>query len=63
MKSTSNWKRRSPWREFAFVFRQVTQSIIPHLGLRGLIERWKHIAEKLKEAPRKRKTQAEAFLL
>lgn len=63
MKSASNWKRRSPWREFAFVFRQVTQTIIPRLGLGEMIERWRYIAAKLKEAPRKRKTQAEAFLL
>ena len=45
------------------VFRQVTQAIIPHLGLGKVIERWQYIAEKLKEAPRKRKAQAEGFLL
>jgi hypothetical protein len=63
MKSASKWKRRSPWREFAFVFRQVTQAIIPQLGLGKMIQQWQQIAEKLKEAPRKRKTQAEVFLL
>jgi ribosomal protein L18E len=40
----------------------VTQSIIPHLALREMIKHWQHIAERLKEAPRKRRTQVEAFL-
>lgn len=62
MKSKSKWQRRSPWREFAFAFRQVIQTIIPHLGLGEMIERWQTITDKLKEAPRKRKTQAEAFV-
>ncbi len=51
----------SPWREFAFVFRQVTRTILPRLSLRETMENWPRLAVALREPPRKRRSQEEKF--
>lgn len=54
-------KRRSRWREFAFVFRQVTAAILPRFALRQMIAGWSSIAQSLREPPRSRRLQEERF--
>ena len=51
----------SRWREFAFVFHQVLQAIMPDLSLKGMLANWRQISKDLAESPRKRKSQEYLF--
>jgi hypothetical protein len=52
---------RSPWREVALAFHQLLRALEPPRGLRTLLAYWNHWAAHLREAPRKRRSQAQRF--
>jgi hypothetical protein len=54
-------RRRSPWREFTFAFRQVVEAIQPRFSLAETITNWNQIVSGLAEPPRKRKLQEEIY--
>lgn len=50
-------RRRSPWREFAFMHHQILRTIDPRLELRMVLAHWGEIRKQLAEPPRKRSLQ------
>ena len=51
----------SRWREFSFAFHQITKALERALALSDMLANWNQIAKRLAEAPRKRKSQEQAF--
>ncbi|WP_227657550.1 hypothetical protein, partial [Candidatus Magnetaquicoccus inordinatus] len=49
--------RRSPWREFAFMFHLVQQTVLPVFSFDNVMKDWSVILTQLAESPRKRKRQ------
>ena len=52
---------RSAWRDFKFVFNQVTRAIEPPLSLARMIGDWRTISGELAEPPRRRQPQLSAY--
>jgi len=55
--------RRSLWSEFKALWHIVTQWITPLIRLADLEARWGRIREKLRQPPRKKLMQMEAFVI
>ena len=54
-----SWQlRRSRWREIRFLYRELVAAIVPPLGLKKVMQRWKDITRKLADSPRKRTRQS-----
>jgi hypothetical protein len=53
-------KRRSRWREYALMHMLLSRACNPELSLRQCMQRWRDIAERLREPPRLRPYQSEA---
>ena len=52
---------RSAWRDFKFVFNQVTRAIEPPLSLAAMLNDWRTISGALAEPPRRRQSQLSAY--
>ena len=51
----------SAWRDFKFVFNQVTRTIEPPLPLARMISDWRTLSGELAEPPRRRQPQLSAY--